>query len=465
MSPPRRRPLRHSPLQAGKWWRRAVPLLAGLSLAAAQDDITDDDGGRDPLAADTTSGFLAGSLLPDGSILKDVVMPSYDEKLRLTGTLRAKELVIVNRRLIDAKELEIRFFNPDESLRGYIAMSKARYNDRRDLLRSRDPVSLESSDLTARGSGIDFDVARNRGILHGPVPAEFNANLSTTMHTPPTRRGFAAGAMLMASTLAVPAEPLDPEVAARREAMLLDAARLEQIAEDAAPAGERLAAEGEAAGRAIAEAGQASSAADTALNAFLQAAALKTLLAEEAPAASGGDVPAPEVAPDPLRTRITSDGGAFFDPPSGLLLFLKNIVVRDPRIDLTASEELKVFFDPKPEEEDKAEEAAAEEDKKDALISGAKFGNPTRIVATGVVVIDYKPEDPNDPRIKASARTVIYNLKDEEIILRGGSPWIIRDGEPVRVLGNDAYIRVARDGTFITGGGKLDTEINTQRKR
>src|SRR5690606_20457880 len=211
----------------------------------------------------------------------------------------------------------------------------------------------------------------------------------------------------MASVLVAPADPIDPEVAARRQALLLDDVQIQQIEKEAAPAGELLAERQKVANLDIVETERALSAADTALRMFLNAAALKNVLAEEAPT-SGNDVPAPEVSPDPQRTHITSDGGTYFDPPSGLLLFLKNIVVRDPRIDLTATEELKVFFKPKETDQPADEGGEPHNKKEDSLISGAKFGNPSRIVATGVVVLDYKPANPNDPKVKASARTVIY---------------------------------------------------------
>ncbi len=448
---------RFSPPRAGSLAARALPLLAGISLAAAQQfPLPEID---DPLAADTTSGFLAGTLLPDGAIIKNVILPSYDDKLRLTGALQARELVIVTRRLIDAKDLEIRLFHPDQSLRGVIGMSEARFDDSKRLLSSRQPVSLKSDDLTARGSGLDYDVANNRGVLHGPVETEILADRRTSMNMPPSSRGLAAGAVLLASALAVPAQD-DSGYAARMADFELSPEQIAQIDVDAAPARERTGKEERVASETLLEAAAASTIADTAMNAFFKIASLPPLLADGTPA--DGDVPAPEIAAGVQLTRISAKERLFFDSPNGLLVFLKDVVVRDPRIDLTATDELKVFFDPKPEEKTPVEG----ESKKDNLFSNAKFGDPSRIVATGIVVVEIKSDDPQKPPIKASARTLVYDIKKEEVILRGGSPWAVQGSESaVRTTGPNAFIRVNLKEMLILVEGDSAADFNLQRKR
>jgi lipopolysaccharide export system protein LptA len=205
---------------------------------------------------------------------------------------------------------------------------------------------------------------------------------------------------------------------------------------------------------------------------FLRAAALTSLLADPVAAPPAGDVPRPDIQPDPAKTRITSDDGAFFDSKNGLLIFLKNVVVRDPRFQLSGADEVKVFFEPKeaakpaakPADAPTAKPVPVPAKKDDNPMGDASFGKPSRMVATGTVVVDYKSNDPAEPPLKASARTLVYDLVKKEIILRGGSPWVLRDGQLSSVPGNDAYIVIQKDGSFVTGNGGIDASVDTQGK-
>jgi len=435
--------------------------LVGWSLASGQNlPAGDDTGMPDP---QETTGFLAGSLLPDGGILKNVLIPQYDRDLRLTSTFRSEELVIVTRRMIDAHRLRIEFFNPDRSPRGLITMVKARYDADRELLRTDEPVSLVSNDLTADGSGLVYDVKNTRGFLHGPVTAVTAADTRTSMNTRPARP--AAAALLLAA-LAAPAA--EPDTAERIAAARLDTAELARLDADALSRRPAAAAAADQGQRHLIAANDQGERARATMADFFRAAALTSLLADPVAAPPAGDVPRPDIQPDPAKTRITSDDGAFFDSKNGLLVFLKNVVVRDPRFQLSGADEVKVFFEPKepakPAAAPAGQPAPAPVKKDDNPMGDASFGKPSRMVATGTVVVDYRSNDPAEPPLKASARTLVYDLIKKEIILRGGSPWVLRDGQISSVPGNDAYIVIQKDGSFVTGNGGIDATVDTQRK-
>jgi hypothetical protein len=127
----------------------------------------------------------------------------------------------------------------------------------------------------------------------------------------------------------------------------------------------------------------------------------------------------------------------YFDSDAGVLVYLKNVVVKDPRYDLSGADELKIFFAKKPVEAKPAEStplaatetaSPAPPDAKTNAKSplggdiGAKFGDVERIVATGAVRIDQKPVAGKEA-IKASGRVFTYHLKEDRIILSGGYPW------------------------------------------
>jgi hypothetical protein len=60
---------------------------------------------------------------------------------------------------------------------------------------------------------------------------------------------------------------------------------------------------------------------------------------------------------------------------------------------------------------------------------------------------------------------LVYDLIKKEIILRGGSPWVLRDGQLSSVPGNDAYIVIQQNGSFVTGNGGIDASVDTQTRK
>jgi lipopolysaccharide export system protein LptA len=466
--------------------RTLIYALAGLSIASAQNLEPEEDA-KDPDEEEST-GFLDGSLMPDGGILKNVLIPQYTRDLLLSATLRAETLTIVTQKIIDAANVRIEFFNPDRSTRGRIDMATARYNAIKQLLTSDKPVSLVSDDLTATGSSLVYDLKNTRGFLSGPVTATTLIDQSTSMNTKPVRQAIAAGSLMMAAATPLPAQqdPSAASISQRIEEARLSPYELARITKESETAKPLAKAAADRGNTALEDATHRSEEATATLADFLSAATLTTLLAEPfvPAAATSTDVPRPNIPADPTKTRITSDDGAFFDSKNGLLIFLKNVVVRDPRFSLSGADELKVFFDPKevpaaakatpkppageqanpPPEPVKPGGAGAPVRDEKAGIADAKFGKPNRIIATGTVVVEYQSGKKDDPPVKASARTVIYDLKKEEFILRGGSPWVLREGQLSSVPGNDAYIVIQKDGSFVTGNGGIDAQMDIKDK-
>ena len=501
MSPSRHRS--HHAL-ARRFGRGLVLLLTGLSIAPAQN-LLPEAVVENPDDLESAS-FLNGSLMPDGGILKNVLIPQYSRTLELSATLRAEELQIVTQKIIDARRVRIEFYNPDRSSRARINMETARYNAIEQLLTSDNPVSLVSGNLTADGSSLVYDLKNTRGFLRGPVTATTSVDQSTSMNTQPVRQAIAAGTLMMAAAAPLPAQqeqeaPTSPTIAERIAEARLSPDELDRITRDSQTGRALVKAAADQGNAALEEATLRSEEATSTLADFLSAATLTTLLAEplaSSPAAAASDVPRPNIPEDPSKTRITSDDGAFFDSKNGLLIFLKNVVVRDPRFSLTGADEVKVFFDsveetkaarkkimaemqakadakavaegrdPEAERLEAEKKAAADKEpakEKKAGIPDAKFGEPNKIIATGTVVVEYQPEEKDASPVKASARTVIYDLKKKEFILRGGSPWVLREGQLSSVPGNDAYIVIQENGSFVTGNGGIDASMDIQDKK
>ncbi len=174
-----------------------------------------------------------------------------------------------------------------------------------------------------------------------------------------------------------------------------------------------------------------------------------------------------EVKNGPTDTVIHCTGGMYFDADAGVLVYLKNVTVKDPRYDLTGADELKIFFEKKPVEPKKegaAPDPEKSSDKKEPGIGGdvgAKFGEVERIVATGAVRLDQKPTPGKEP-IKASGRIFTYNLKEDLIIISRGFPWFTQGATYMRAKQEHLTLKIyPKTGSFSTEGdwemgGNLD---------
>lgn len=483
-------------------------VCASLTAIHAQDL----PGAEDPEAAEE-SGFLAGTLFPNNSILKNVILPSYDLNMKLTSELKAEELKIVTRKEIHGKNLQIDFYNPDRSPRGRIDLKTARFNDTKKLLTTDEPVALVSEKMDVSGTGFVFDTENNRGFLHGPVKAVSRNPIETSMNATPARRGLAAGALLMASVFPLPGQELTPEMSSEQKAaaLRLSEAELKEIEKDSASARPKVLAEQGAAETVFTENKAKSEGARISMNSFFQAAALTSLLAEPE-SAPATDVPRPPGSEKiGEETTITSESGAFIDNNEGLIVFLKDVKVDNPQFTLSAKNEVKAFMKekltkkegpkaqagdvsvpedaapapadvpapegaskpegekpaaPKPVPPELLEKWKAAKDAKKAKGGPGGSEDISRIIATGTVMIDYKPTEPGKKPVKASAHLAVYDFDKEQILLKGGSPWVVMDGNTYTVGGNDAYILVyLKDGKplhVVTREGSLRADVKTE---
>lgn len=222
------------------------------------------------------------------------------------------------------------------------------------------------------------------------------------------------------------------------------------------------------------------------LRGFLSAAAVTVTAQVQTPAASRETKTEPKSetpAADAPVTKITCDGGMFFDTQQGVIVYLKNVVVSDPRFTLTAGDEVKVFLKKKAEEpkkDDKKDKPSGEnktpEDpnhaspdknkdakgekgkdaKKDELLGGAsQFGDIDRMIATGGVVVTRV--DPQNGKIEARGATASYDATNQIAILKGGYPQISKPDATIRAKREDTWIRVPINGTVTFGTGPWDT--------
>ncbi|MEY3894595.1 MAG: hypothetical protein RLZZ214_114, partial [Verrucomicrobiota bacterium] len=415
------------------------------------------------------SKIPAVSMLPDGSELKEVMIPRYDENNRLTSVLKSKKMILVNDEQIVGQTIAVEFFNSDQTPRGRIDLQRAVFYQNKGLIVATEAVEMKSDRMRTYGTGLYYSIEQGRGFLTGPVRSIIEKPAETTMNTPtsPLRATALLGMSLF--TQALLAAPPPP----------VTAQEMAEVKKDAASKAAEAAASGAAAHASLESDLAAAEQASKDLAAFLTEAA--------APALPPDAVPPPDkplaIKNSPNDTVINCTGGAYFDADAGVLVYLKNVTVKDPRYDMTGANELKIFFEKKPVEEKKegepkppatdGESGGPEEkssdksaDKKKSGVSGdmgAKFGDVERIVATGAVRIDQKPVDGKDP-IKASGAIFTYNLKTDQMILSGGYPWFTQGATYMRAKEPNLILRLfPNTGSFRTEGN-WESGGNLQQK-
>jgi hypothetical protein len=418
-------------------------------------------GADDPAAA--TNKIPAIAMLPDGSELKGVMLPRYDENHNLIGVLKSEKITLVSAGQLAGTSISIELFNANQTPRGRIDLVKATYHQEKGLVASTDPVEIKSDRMTASGSGLYYFFDQGQGFLLGPATTTIlPAPTETSMNAPtsPLRATALLGMALVSAP--VHANP-KPEITAEEKAAVhADAVSRAAAAREAGTAArESLQAD-------LADAETASKAAAT----FLVQADLPPVSTDIQPATKPLDV-----KPEPTDTVIHCEGGMYFDPDEGVLVYLKNVTVKDPRFNLSGANELKVFFGKKPPKEEDEKDKAATDDTKDkktdgkssqsdlGLGVGAKFGDVERIVATGAVLLDQKPAKEGDEPIQASGAIFSYNIKADQVIISGGYPWVVKGKQWLRAKEPNLNLRISpKAGSFVTEGD-WETIFNLEQKK
>ena len=379
------------------------------------------------------------SLLPPGSVLSGVLLPRYDENRRLTGLLHAKSMTLVSAEILDAETVAIELFNPDSSPKARLDLTAARFDQAAGTLHAKNTVTLRFESFNAVGTGLAYQINQAQGFLMGPTTTRIKAPAKTAMNPSESPRRLAS--LLGVSLIALP--------------VVASVAQEAEVIQDATSVAPLVADANADARRGLRTALNASAEATRAATAFLEK---EDLLASAAPATPPVVMQARplEVTPGPDDTVINCDGGVYFDADKGLLVYLKNVTVADPRFTLDGANEIKVFFEKKP-----ASPKAAPKPGDKPVPGGldVNLGDVERVVATGAVHLLQKPEvkaGVKTEAIEAAGAIFTYNVKTGEIILSGAKPWVRKGGMINRAKQSNQTLRVL-DGKFTFSEGGTET--------
>jgi lipopolysaccharide export system protein LptA len=382
------------------------------------------------------------SLLPSGSVLKGVLIPRYDKERNLVGDMKAETMTLIDTERVQGENVLIRLFNRDRSLRGKVEMENALFDQAKSRLFANEPVEITADRLVARGGGLVYSLREGKGFMKGPA--------STWISAPPTATSmisspFSAAALVAFCLAPSPLIALPPPFVSEEEIAAIKA--------DSAPAKPEADKRSAATQASFNESVEQGNKASAAALEFISTSEIKSVATQE----PGAEAKPLEVKPGPDDTLITCDGGMYFDSDEGILVYLGNVKVTDPRFSLSGAQQLKVFFEKKPEKK-----KAKKDDKKPAGMGN--FGDVQKIIAEGAVRIDQKGVNGEEP-IQASGRILTYNIPTGEIIIHGGFPWVKQGTYFNRAKEPNLTLRLLTSGSFSTQGNwEMGGNLNLKDK-
>jgi len=398
------------------------------------------------------------SVLPDGSELEGVVLPRYDQKLRLTGSLRADKLTLLGPEKVQGDNVHIKLIDPDSTdAPTRITLGSATLNQASGIITAVEDITILSARFTATGTALHLAFEEGRGFVSGPATTVILPQQETAMHKPTTPRHpmLATAALGVALTANTMAQGRPPAVSEEE---------LSELKREAASSESIMRSRTQESRAHLMEAETLSHEISSAARTFLINQVLEPGDEPPAPPERGDDKPL-EIEATPEDTRILSDGGFYFDAEAGILVYLQNVRVSDPRFTLDGVDELKIIFAKKPESEKKEREDKKEpKPAKNDLAGGfaAGVGEVERIIATGRVRFNQRQPQGGKPPVEASGALFNYDVAKGEIIISGGYPWVRQASYYARALQPNLNLRIRRDGSFVTEGN-WDTGQNIRR--
>ncbi len=171
---------------------------------------------------------------------------------------------------------------------------------------------------------------------------------------------------------------------------------------------------------------------------------------------------------DPDTYRVNCADGVYFDMAQGLLVYMKNVSLRNPRMSLDCTGPLKIYLAQKSPSE-KSKKTSQEAKKNNPVLPNGgnfDFDSLKKVTASGNVVIHYTDE--KGTKNKATAEIATYDAIKGEILLIGGYPSISSDGNVVRCPNKDGFIRIYGNGNvYVSHGAEtilrdIDKQISTK---
>ena len=145
------------------------------------------------------TAFQTLDILPEGSILRSVRFPSYDEDFTPLSLFSADKLTVLNGHQIEAEGISMEMYGKDGNVKQptTIKMSRAIYTQKHDgqkhsILKASEAILIKGPtkdkdsepSFIASGTGLILDLDTKRGFLLGPAASLFQIRQSDTKPKP-----------------------------------------------------------------------------------------------------------------------------------------------------------------------------------------------------------------------------------------------------------------------------------------
>lgn len=381
----------------------------------------------------------ASELLPDGSQLHGVVIPRHNKQRQLVSALMADVVTLVNDEMIAGTGVTIDFYGDGGRRDARIKLTEATFNQTAGIMHASEDVTIDANTYRARGTGLHFALRETRGLLTGPAVTWMDTQPETAMKTTtPALIGAAGIALVSQTTTPVRAEISHPAT----PGVTVAATQEGPIARARTEADEKLKRDIET-----------SATTDAEVKEFVEKIPLDY---EKLTGSKPTPPPAEPLAfePGPDHTVVKCEGGMYFDAEKGLLVYLKNVQVKDPRYTLSGADILKIYMGKSEAKPDSKPKPTAENGGKDGPVPdmGANFDSVEKIVATGAVRLLQGAVEKGKQPVEASGAVFSYHPGSGDILLSGGYPWVRQGDFFARAKEPDLTLRMKKDGSFVTEG-------------
>ena len=131
--------------------------------------------GQQPTDAVVKDEFPALQFLPAGTVVEGISIPRY-ENHRVSALLLADKLIVKNRKTVILENLTASLYGEDKTQTD-ISAGDVSYNFATKTGRTTGAAQVTDPRFSAKGNGVIFSTASNKGFLKGPVITTVSAKL------------------------------------------------------------------------------------------------------------------------------------------------------------------------------------------------------------------------------------------------------------------------------------------------
>lgn len=130
--------------------------------------------GADPADDVSQKEFPGLQLLPEGSVVKGIVLPRY-EKHRVSALVMADELRVESRTCVSLANIRSELYAASGEITSVIC-GLAHYDFSTSRITTDQSTAVKDPRFSAKGAGITFSTRTQLGLLRGPVRTTFAAS-------------------------------------------------------------------------------------------------------------------------------------------------------------------------------------------------------------------------------------------------------------------------------------------------